>query len=171
MIAISKPAIVSFVSSRSARSSRRVCDTSLTRVTRRTFSTRLAVTLLKVDATHCLQCQSANEPAVFQYTYKRPGEDKVYVVVWDYNVGLVRMTPFFKSCKFSKVCCQMQLLVSRLTTADRAGEGTELKSGYEGHQLQHHWWSFGLSRLALFSACVDDVLTCRRLLGPVAGCP
>ncbi|KAF3040539.1 hypothetical protein E8E12_008780 [Didymella heteroderae] len=39
---------------------------------------------------------------VFQYTYKRPGEEKEYVVVWDYNVGLVRMTPFFKSCKYSK---------------------------------------------------------------------
>ncbi|KZM24340.1 uncharacterized protein EKO05_0005652 [Ascochyta rabiei] len=39
---------------------------------------------------------------VFQYTFKRPGEDKEYVVVWDYNVGLVRMTPFFKSCKYSK---------------------------------------------------------------------
>jgi hypothetical protein len=40
---------------------------------------------------------------VFQYTYKRPGEEKEYVVVWDYNVGLVRMTPFFKSCKYTKV--------------------------------------------------------------------
>ncbi|KAF2130435.1 hypothetical protein P153DRAFT_338231 [Dothidotthia symphoricarpi CBS 119687] len=39
---------------------------------------------------------------MFQYTYKRPGEEKEYVVVWDYNVGLVRMTPFFKSCKYSK---------------------------------------------------------------------
>ncbi|EUC37487.1 hypothetical protein COCCADRAFT_85347 [Bipolaris zeicola 26-R-13] len=39
---------------------------------------------------------------MFQYTYKLPGEDKPYVVVWDYNVGLVRMTPFFKSCKYSK---------------------------------------------------------------------
>ncbi|KAF1929981.1 DNA-binding domain of Mlu1-box binding protein MBP1 [Didymella exigua CBS 183.55] len=39
---------------------------------------------------------------VCQYTYKRPGEDKEYVVVWDYNIGLVRMTPFFKSCKYSK---------------------------------------------------------------------
>jgi hypothetical protein len=40
---------------------------------------------------------------VFQYTYRRPGEEKEYVVVWDYNIGLVRMTPFFKSCKYSKV--------------------------------------------------------------------
>ncbi|KAH9864019.1 hypothetical protein J1614_009952 [Plenodomus biglobosus] len=39
---------------------------------------------------------------MFQYTYKRPGDDKEYVVVWDYNVGLVRITPFFKSCKYSK---------------------------------------------------------------------
>lgn len=40
---------------------------------------------------------------VFQYTYKLPDEDKPYAVVWDYNIGLVRMTPFFKSCKYSKV--------------------------------------------------------------------
>ncbi|KAG9189040.1 hypothetical protein G6011_05908 [Alternaria panax] len=39
---------------------------------------------------------------MFQYTYKRPDDDKEYVVVWDYNVGLVRMTPFFKSLKYSK---------------------------------------------------------------------
>ncbi|KAF1911153.1 hypothetical protein BDU57DRAFT_533706 [Ampelomyces quisqualis] len=45
---------------------------------------------------------------MFQYTYRRPGDEKEYVVVWDYNVGLVRMTPFFKSLKFTKVgahCC------------------------------------------------------------------
>ncbi|KAJ4989752.1 APSES transcription factor Xbp1 [Stagonosporopsis vannaccii] len=39
---------------------------------------------------------------VFQYTYKRPGEERSYTVVWDYNTGLVRMTPFFKSCKYPK---------------------------------------------------------------------
>ncbi|KAF2690154.1 hypothetical protein K458DRAFT_399530 [Lentithecium fluviatile CBS 122367] len=39
---------------------------------------------------------------MFQYTYKIPGEEKEYVVVWDYNVGLVRMTPFFKSLKYTK---------------------------------------------------------------------
>ena len=91
--------------------------------------------------------------------------------MWDYNVGLVRMTPFFKSCKFSKVCCQLQLLGSRLTAADRAGEGAEPEPRHEGHQLQHHGWSFGLSRLALLSTLTNDVLTCRRLLGSVAGGP
>jgi hypothetical protein len=41
--------------------------------------------------------------AVFQYTFKVPGDDKDYIVMWDYNIGLVRITPFFKCCKYSKV--------------------------------------------------------------------
>lgn len=40
---------------------------------------------------------------VFQYVFKLPADDTEYVVMWDYNVGLVRMTPFFKCCKYSKV--------------------------------------------------------------------
>ncbi|ESZ99092.1 hypothetical protein SBOR_0502 [Sclerotinia borealis F-4128] len=39
---------------------------------------------------------------VFQYIFKVPGDDKDYTVMWDYNVGLVRITPFFKCCKYSK---------------------------------------------------------------------
>ncbi|KAF4628943.1 hypothetical protein G7Y89_g9208 [Cudoniella acicularis] len=40
---------------------------------------------------------------VFQYIFKVPGDDKEYTVMWDYNIGLVRITPFFKCCKYSKV--------------------------------------------------------------------
>jgi hypothetical protein len=40
---------------------------------------------------------------VFQYIFKLPKEDKEYNVMWDYNIGLVRITPFFKCCKYSKV--------------------------------------------------------------------
>jgi hypothetical protein len=48
---------------------------------------------------------------VFQYTFKPPSSvinnaaliDKTYTVMWDYNIGLVRITPFFKCCGFSKV--------------------------------------------------------------------
>ncbi len=40
--------------------------------------------------------------AVFQYTFKIPGDEKDYIVMWDYNIGLVRITPFFKCCKYSK---------------------------------------------------------------------
>ncbi|KAJ4385504.1 hypothetical protein N0V93_009932 [Gnomoniopsis smithogilvyi] len=39
---------------------------------------------------------------VFQYIFKVPGDESEYTVMWDYNVGLVRMTPFFKCCKYSK---------------------------------------------------------------------
>ncbi|KAI9823860.1 MAG: hypothetical protein M1826_007606 [Phylliscum demangeonii] len=39
---------------------------------------------------------------VFQYTFRVPGDEAVYTVMWDYNVGLVRITPFFKCCKYSK---------------------------------------------------------------------
>ncbi|GKT92978.1 APSES transcription factor Xbp1 [Colletotrichum tofieldiae] len=39
---------------------------------------------------------------VFKYEFKNPGDDNEYTVMWDYNVGLVRMTPFFKCCKYSK---------------------------------------------------------------------
>ncbi|KAI0425103.1 hypothetical protein F5Y09DRAFT_352735 [Xylaria sp. FL1042] len=39
---------------------------------------------------------------VFQYVFKVPGDDTEYAVMWDYNIGLVRMTPFFKCCKYPK---------------------------------------------------------------------
>lgn len=75
----------------------------------------------------------ADRPIVFQYTYKRPGEDREYVVVWDYNVGLVRMTPFFKSCKYSKVRYRCQSMMLMLTIADRTREGVEGEPGHEGY--------------------------------------
>jgi hypothetical protein len=40
---------------------------------------------------------------VFQYEFWMPGEEKPYSVLWDYQVGLVRITPFFKCCKYGKV--------------------------------------------------------------------
>ena len=43
--------------------------------------------------------------AVFQYNFSVPNdsENKTYLVMWDYSTGLVRITPFFKACKHSKV--------------------------------------------------------------------
>lgn len=42
------------------------------------------------------------EPA-FHYDFKVPGDDANYTVMWDYNVGLVRMTSFFKCRGYTKV--------------------------------------------------------------------
>jgi hypothetical protein len=41
---------------------------------------------------------------VFQYDFRDPRDNTPYTVMWDYKIGLVRMTPFFKCCKYSKVC-------------------------------------------------------------------
>jgi hypothetical protein len=83
----------------------------------------------------CLRYET-DKTIVFHYTYKRPGEEKQYVVVWDYNVGLVRMTPFFKSCKYSKVrdrrCVDFE---KRLTSVDDTRQGAEGEYRDERHQL------------------------------------
>ncbi|KAF2020725.1 DNA-binding domain of Mlu1-box binding protein MBP1 [Aaosphaeria arxii CBS 175.79] len=39
---------------------------------------------------------------VFQYQFRVPGDEKDYILLWDYQVGLVRMTALFKCCKYSK---------------------------------------------------------------------
>ncbi|KAL2266990.1 hypothetical protein VTJ83DRAFT_4267 [Remersonia thermophila] len=39
---------------------------------------------------------------VFHYDFKLPGDEVAYTVMWDYSVGLVRMTPFFKCCGYPK---------------------------------------------------------------------
>ncbi|KAK0714855.1 hypothetical protein B0H67DRAFT_644675 [Lasiosphaeris hirsuta] len=39
---------------------------------------------------------------VFHYDFRLPDDETVYTVMWDYTVGLVRMTPFFKCCRYSK---------------------------------------------------------------------
>ncbi|PLB34943.1 putative APSES transcription factor Xbp1 [Aspergillus candidus] len=39
---------------------------------------------------------------VFQYTFKIPGQDKPWTVMWDYNIGLVRTTHLFKCLDYSK---------------------------------------------------------------------
>ncbi|KAK0637200.1 hypothetical protein B0T17DRAFT_480787, partial [Bombardia bombarda] len=39
---------------------------------------------------------------VFQYDFRVPGDDTPWTVMWDYEIGLVRTTPFFKVCKYSK---------------------------------------------------------------------
>lgn len=49
---------------------------------------------------------------VFKYEFKMPGDDNEYTVMWDYNVGLVRMTPFFKCCRYGKVSVRVLLQVS-----------------------------------------------------------
>ena len=40
---------------------------------------------------------------VFQYDFIHPDDKTEYTIMWDYNIGLVRMTPFFKCSQYGKV--------------------------------------------------------------------
>lgn len=44
------------------------------------------------------------------------GDEREYAVLWDYNVGLVRITPFFKCCKYSKVGSSAPMLMLAIGT-------------------------------------------------------
>jgi hypothetical protein len=60
-------------------------------------------------------------------------------------------------------------MILLLITADRTSEGAEGEPGYEGHQLQHHWRSFGVPRSVSTSAYMTSSLTSRRLLDAIPG--
>jgi hypothetical protein len=49
---------------------------------------------------------------VFEYSFTMPDDvdGKVWKVLWDYQIGLVRVTPFFKALGYSKVRSQNDLL-------------------------------------------------------------
>ena len=56
--------------------------------------------------------------AAFHYSFRMPGESldrEPHVVMWDYNVGLVRITSFFKSLKHPKVANLCQKKTPTLT--------------------------------------------------------
>jgi hypothetical protein len=98
------------VSSRSNPSGqyRNTADTSLIIAARKISTKRPAERALKVRAQQLLPqmpgvLTGVYSTTVFQYVFKDPTDNTEYVVMWDYNVGLVRMTPFFKCCKYPKV--------------------------------------------------------------------
>lgn len=80
---------------------------------------------------------------VFEYKFTVPKADgdAEYTVMWDYNVGLVRMTPFFRCLDYSKVCVLMLPPSGNqtLTSPDCSGKDAEPEPGPQGDHLQHHW--------------------------------
>ena len=56
---------------------------------------------------------------MFQYTFKLPNSEKKYNMMWDYNIGLVRITPFFKCYKYTKVHA-LERLKNQLTGINKA---------------------------------------------------
>ncbi|PVH98981.1 hypothetical protein DM02DRAFT_530044, partial [Periconia macrospinosa] len=46
--------------------------------------------------------RSAFEMFQYKYVYEGIDDEKEWHVLWDYNIGIVRMTPFFKSLRHAK---------------------------------------------------------------------
>lgn len=56
---------------------------------------------------------SLTDVIVFRYSFtilmeeekngRKEWRERTFIVMWDYQVGLVRITPFFKACKYTKV--------------------------------------------------------------------
>lgn len=68
----------------------------------------------------------------YQYTFRMPGDDPrkdAHALMWDYNVGLVRITALFKSLNHSKVNENRSVQVNVLTiNVDNAGQSHGFQS-------------------------------------------
>lgn len=70
--------------------------------------------------------------------------------MWDYNIGLVRITPFFKCLKYSKVRMSRDLQGGIVdNSSDNSGKDAQLERRFKGNYPQHHWWGIGCSRYAV----------------------
>lgn len=96
---------------------------------------------------------------VYQYRFKVPGEDREYTVLWDYNIGLVRVTPFFKALKYSKVSKSLLERKATLTPLDYASEGAELEPWPPRYMLQYYRWRISRARSVIEPGCLLSLIT------------
>ncbi|KAK6000738.1 hypothetical protein QM012_003463 [Aureobasidium pullulans] len=85
---------------------------------------------------------------LFQYTFSLPHEpNKTYTVMWDYQIGLVRITPFFKACNYPKT--QPNKVLS-LNNGLR-----ELSFSITGGAIaaQGYWMPYGCARAVCATFC------------------
>ncbi|CAG8971258.1 hypothetical protein HYALB_00001424 [Hymenoscyphus albidus] len=97
---------------------------------------------------------------VFQYTFKIPGDEKAYMVMWDYNIGLVRITPFFKCCKYSKTMpAKMLSMNPGLKEITHSITGGSLAA-------QGYWMPFGCALAVCATFCADIAGALIPIFGP-----
>ncbi|THW81402.1 hypothetical protein D6D18_08825 [Aureobasidium pullulans] len=97
---------------------------------------------------------------LFQYTFSLPDEpNKTYTVMWDYQIGLVRITPFFKACNYPKT--QPNKVLS-LNNGLR-----ELSFSITGGAIaaQGYWMPYGCAR----AVCATFCWNLRWALTPIFG--
>ncbi|KAK5660492.1 hypothetical protein OQA88_13040 [Cercophora sp. LCS_1] len=97
---------------------------------------------------------------VFQYEFHVPGHEKPYTVMWDYHIGLVRMTPFFKCCGYSKTTP-----AKMLNQNPGLGEITHSITG-GSITAQGYWMPFECARAACAKFCYPIAGALIPLFGP-----
>ncbi|OQO10064.1 hypothetical protein B0A48_04420 [Cryoendolithus antarcticus] len=99
---------------------------------------------------------------VFQYTFSVPDDPdrRTHVVMWDYQIGLVRITPFFKSCKnFTKTTPAKALNANRgLRDLSHSITGGALAA-------QGYWIPYACAR----ALCLTFAYEIRWALTPIFG--
>ncbi|KAI5249003.1 hypothetical protein E4T43_01114 [Aureobasidium subglaciale] len=98
---------------------------------------------------------------LFQYTFSLPNEpNKTYTVMWDYQIGLVRITPFFKACNYPKT--QPNKVLS-LNSGLR-----ELSFSITGGAIaaQGYWMPYGCARAVCATFCWHMRWALTPIFGP-----
>ncbi|KAI5199898.1 hypothetical protein E4T39_05998 [Aureobasidium subglaciale] len=98
---------------------------------------------------------------LFQYTFSLPNEpNKSYTVMWDYQIGLVRITPFFKACNYPKT--QPNKVLS-LNSGLR-----ELSFSITGGAIaaQGYWMPYGCARAVCATFCWNMRWALTPIFGP-----
>ncbi|KEQ71732.1 hypothetical protein M436DRAFT_83333 [Aureobasidium namibiae CBS 147.97] len=97
---------------------------------------------------------------LFQYTFTLPNEpNKKYTVMWDYQIGLVRITPFFKACNYPKTQPNKVLSLNHGLR--------ELSFSITGGAIaaQGYWMPYGCAR----AVCATFCWNLRWALTPIFG--
>ncbi|KAK4540472.1 hypothetical protein LTR36_009218 [Oleoguttula mirabilis] len=100
---------------------------------------------------------------VFQYTFRMPGHPEPrqqFAVMWDYQVGLVRITPFFKALKYSKTT------PAKALTANPGLK--ELSHSITGGALaaQGYWMPYACARAICLTFCYPIRWALTPIFGP-----
>ncbi|KAK3390212.1 hypothetical protein B0H63DRAFT_108541 [Podospora didyma] len=91
---------------------------------------------------------------------KKQKEDTYHTVMWDYNVGLVRMTPFFKCLEYSKTTPAKMLNLNRgLRDITHSITGGSIKA-------QGYWMPFDCARAVCATFCHPIAGALIPLFGP-----
>ncbi|EME46120.1 hypothetical protein DOTSEDRAFT_51684 [Dothistroma septosporum NZE10] len=99
---------------------------------------------------------------VFQYTFIIPGDpdNRTHVVMWDYQIGLVRITPFFKACKYSKTTPAKALTTnSGLKALSHSITGGALAA-------QGYWMPYACARAICLTFCYNIRWALSPIFGP-----